>query len=489
MNMVQSIKVKFLIGLLVIFVTSLLLLHHFVMQIIESSNETIITQDLNTMKKNSNVYVKQTFMINHYSHDEIYFEQMSKELVVDLKNITSSQVAVYSLKGKQLAASDSAPFMSPLGDDFKHALKGETAYTISHQEKISTIYFSYPVVIDGEKIGILRFSKDVSMLYENSRQILDVILYVTIAIFAMGLLLCYALFWNITLPIVKMTKVSTEVINGNLNVHISLNRKDELGKLAHNFNQMIEKIRLQIGKIEKDRDRLKELNQHRKQFYDNVTHELKTPLTSIMGYAQMIKDNGQNDEVFFEKGIAHIADESARLHEMVLQLLELSKETDSKASYEMVDAGFILLSVCEGMAFKAQKYNKNIVCELEDHLIIEGSPTKLRQLFINLIDNAIKYSDASSEIIVKAGLISEVIQFTFINQGDVIAPKHLARIYEPFYRENGRLVKEVGSRGLGLSICKAIVEEHQGTIQIQSEDRETSVIVHIPQFDNKQVTS
>jgi len=487
--MLQSIKVKFLIGLLVIFFASLLLLHHFVMQIIESSNETIITQDLNTMKKNSNVYVKQTFMINHYSHDEIYFEQMSKELVGDLKNITSSQVAVYSLNGNLLAASDNTAFNSPPGDDFKHALKGETAYTITHVEKKSSIYFSYPVVIDGEKIGILRFSKDVSMLYENSRQILDVILYVTIAIFAMGLLLCFALFWNITLPIVKMTKVSTEVINGNLNVHISLNRKDELGKLAHNFNQMIAKIREQIGKIEKDRDRLKELNQHRKQFYDNVTHELKTPLTSIMGYAQMIKENGQSDEVFFEKGIAHIADESARLHDMVLQLLELSKETDSRASFERIEAGFILQSVCEGMAFKAQKYKKKVYCEVEEHLIIEGSATRLRQLFINLVDNAIKYSDSSSEIIVKAGLASEFVHFTIMNQGDVIPPEHLARIYEPFYRENGRVVKEVGSRGLGLSICKAIVEEHQGSIQIHSEERETIVIVQIPQMDNKKVIS
>jgi signal transduction histidine kinase len=485
--MVQSIKVKFLIGLLVIFAASLLLLHHFVMQIIESSNETTITQDLNSMKKNSNVYVRQTFMINHYSHDEIYFEQMSKELVDDLFKITTSSVAVYSVGGELLAASDNAAFKNPPEDDFKHALEGETAYTIIHQDKISTIYFSYPVIIDGGKIGILRFAKDVSLLYGHSQQILNVIMYVTFAIFAMGLLLCFALFWNITLPIVKMTKVSTEVINGNLNVHIALSRKDELGKLAHNFNQMIEKIRLQIGKIEKDRDRLKELNQHRKQFYDNVTHELKTPLTSIMGYAQMIKENGQSDEVFFEKGIDHIADESARLHEMVLQLLELSKETDSKTAFENIEAGAILESVCEGMAFKAQKYKKNILCEAEGDLMVEGSATKLRQLFINLVDNAIKYGDASSEIIVSAVQASEFIQISVINQGEVIPPDHLERIYEPFYRENSRRVKEIGSRGLGLSICKAIVEEHQGTIQIRSENLETSVLVQIPRIDAKQV--
>ncbi|WP_053375107.1 sensor histidine kinase [Paenibacillus sp. FJAT-27812] len=485
--MIQSIKVKFLIGLLVIFVASLLLLHHFVLQIIESSNETTITQDLNSIKKNSNVYVRQTFMINHYSHDEIYFEQMSKELVADLNKITSSSVAVYSVDGELLAASDKAAFKNPPGDDFKHALKGETAYTITHQDKISSIYFAYPVVIDGDKIGILRFAKDASLLYGHSQQILNVIMYVTIAIFALGLLLCFALFWNITLPIVKMTKVSTEVIGGNLNVHIALNRKDELGKLAHNFNLMIEKIRLQIGKIEKDRDQLKELNRHRKQFYDNVTHELKTPLTSIMGYAQMIKENGQSDEVFFEKGIDHIADESARLHEMVLQLLELSKETDSKSAFESIEAGAILESVCEGMAFKAQKYKKNILCEVEGQLMIEGSATKLRQLFINLVDNAIKYSDTSSEIIVNAAQTSEFVQISVFNQGEVIPPEHLERIFEPFFREHGYLVKEIGSRGLGLSICKAIVEEHQGTIQIRSENGETSVLVQIPRIETKQV--
>ena len=218
--------------------------------------------------------------------------------------------------------------------------------------------YSYPVVIDGVKVGILRFAKDFSPLYEQSGRIQNLIFYVALAIFAAAFLFSYMLSRHITIPIVKLTRASTEVIGGNLHVRIGIRRKDEIGRLAANFGDMIRRISSQIATIARDRDRLKELNEQEKRFFDNVTHELKTPLTSILGYAEIIRKNGETDRAFFEKGMNHIVDESRRLHGMVLNLLEVSRRNAGRAETELVETGGILRDVCDAMAIRAQRYKK-----------------------------------------------------------------------------------------------------------------------------------
>jgi signal transduction histidine kinase len=479
--MVPTIKSKFLIGFFIIFLVSFLLMNHFVTRIIESSNEKIITQDLIGMKNNGNVYVRQSFMINHFTHDEIYFGQIAQEMVDDLFRSTSSDISAYSTKGELLYASNKDKFAGiAVDEDLKVALNGKTAYTIKHSNNLTEVYYSYPVVIEGKKVGILRFNKDFSYLYEHSRQILNFIFYITIGIFTAAFLFSYILSRNITIPILKLTKASTEVTNGNLDVQITSRRKDEIGKLARNFKQMIEKIKIQIERIENDRDRLKQLNDHRKQFFDNVTHELKTPLTSILGYAQMIKEHKMDDKHFFDKGMNHIVDESERLHGMVISLLELSKETTSEERLEMTEIGQIIQDVSEGMGFKAQRYKKSLQCEIQDNLFVWGRADKLRQLFINVIDNAIKYGYTRTNINVVASLYADQIHIVISNKGELISPEHLGNLFEPFYRADRKKLNEAGSNGLGLSICKAIVDEHQGTIEMTSVNEETNVIIRLP---------
>ncbi|MCS7458890.1 HAMP domain-containing histidine kinase [Paenibacillus doosanensis] len=484
--MISTIKVKFLLGFFIIFAASLLLLNLLVVRIIETSNENIITEDLIGLKKNSSVYVKQTFMINHYSNDEIYFGQMAQEMVAELQHVSSSEVSAYSVKGELLYTSDASAFAAAGDEDLKQALDGKTAYTLHYSDSPAMVYYAYPVMMDGKKVGILRFAKDFSLLHEQSRHILDVIFYVTIAIFAAAFLFSYLLSRHITIPLGQLAKASTEVTEGNLGVRIRFRRKDEIGKLADNFNRMIEKITMQIGRIEQDRDRLEELNRHRKRFLDNVTHELKTPLTTILGYAEMIKDNGSGDEAFFDKGMNHIVGESRRLHEMVVKLLELSKETSVREPFEEVDAGRLVQDVCDGMAIKAERYKKTIACEAEAGLEVNGSPQKLRQLLINVIDNAIKYGYAHTGIDVKAARSGEDVRIVVANQGEDICSEELERWFEPFYRSDQRAFKEVGSCGLGLSISKAIADEHGGSIAVAGADGRTTVVIRLPRGISKE---
>ncbi|MDF9412350.1 HAMP domain-containing histidine kinase [Brevibacillus laterosporus] len=477
--MIGTIRAKFIIGFFLIFLFSFLILNEMVKEIIWTSNQKIVTSELIGLKNNSNVYVRQAFLINHFSNNKLYFSQMAQDLVSNLNHATGSNVGVYTLEGVLLYSSDKLVFSGQQEEDLKQAIGGKTAYHITYDQNNGEVFFSYPVVIDGSKVGILRFVKDFSLLYEQSGRILGIIFYSSLVLFAVAFLFSYILSRHLSIPLVKLTHASTEVKNGNLDVRIHFNRKDEIGRLAVNFNDMIERISTQISTIERDRDLLKEVNQQEKRFFDNITHELKTPLTSILGYAEIIREKGETDRAFFEKGINHIIEESRRLHRMVLKLLEISRRTSKNYEFDRVDTGIILHDVCDSMSFRAKRYKKKIVWRTEENLFVYGQADKLRQLFINLLDNAIKYSSTYAEISVKGELSAGNVRVEYKNPGNPIAPEQLTQLFQPFFSANVKSAEE-GSVGLGLSIAKSIVDDHGGTISIVSENNYTSVFVEIP---------
>ncbi len=474
--MIRKISIKFLIGFFLIFSLSFVVLNQTVKEFIWTSNQNLVTSELVGLKNNSNVYVRQAFLINHFSSNELYFGEIAREIATNLNHTTDSSIGVYTVEGKLLYAPDSSIFQQQLPSDLQQAIDGNTAYSITYDRNKTTVLFSYPVVIDGSKVGILRFYKDFSSLYEQTGQIRQITLYIALAIFAAAFLFSYILSRHITIPLTRLTQASTEVKNGNLDIRLHFKRRDEIGRLAENFNDMIGQISRQIHIIEKDRDHLKQLHQQEKRFFDNITHELKTPLTSILGYAELIRLNGEKDRAFFDKGMNHIIEESRRLHAMVLKLLEVSRKNIMLQELERVDIGLILQDVCESMMIRSQRYKKTIEYEINEELIILADRDRIRQMFINLIDNAIKYSLPFSAVSVKAVRAEEKIRLIFSNPSDPIEAEHLSRLLQPFYPAHSDSAEE-GSVGLGLSIVKSIVEELAGSILITNEHNETIVTV------------
>ncbi|MET4565619.1 HAMP domain-containing sensor histidine kinase [Bacillus subtilis] len=475
--MLRTIKGKFIIGFFLIFSLSFLVLNQTVKSVIWSSNEKIVTSDLIDLKKNSIMYINQAFLINHYKNNELYFGDMADEIVDSLTHSTESNVGVYTVDGTLLSSSNKTMFSQGIDDDLAKAINGKNAYHITYDRNQAQVFFSYPVVIDGAKVGILRFSKDFNLLYKQSGEILNIIFYIALAIFVAAFLFSYILSRHITIPIVKLTEATSEVKKGKLDVDIHFSRKDEIGQLTVNFNDMITRIRDQISTIEKDRDRLKELNEQEKRFFDNMTHELKTPLTSIQGYAEIIKQKGESDQAFFNKGMNHIVEESRRLHNLVIKLLEVSRET-SKEQFDRIDAGTILKDVCESMKFRAERYKKKITYEIEDSLYVYGQKNRVRQLFINLLDNAIKYSLSHSEIMIQAKVAGDQVLFMFKNPSDPYDDNQYTKVFQPFYSINQKVTEE-GSLGLGLSIVKTIVEKHGGTIKMFYEENHTIITIEL----------
>lgn len=474
----MSLRLKMIIGICLLFGCLLAAMNIFISGYIQTSNETIITGELTELCNNGQVYARQFLAVSGKQVDAAGFESIAQDTVNEMANATGNTTGAYSSSGKLLAASRDGVFQTVKADDLQKAIHGETAFTLDTVDGKTVAYFSYPVAVDGGDIGILRSIVDCSTLYVYGNNIMHTVTIITAAMFFVALLISFFFIQSISSPIIKLAAISGTVANSieqnKLNVNsidslLSTRRKDEVGRLSRNFSNMIRKIDQQMGVISADRQELQRLSDYRKEFYDTVTHELKSPLTSIGGYAEVLGENGFTDKEFFEKGIGHIKQESDRMYSLVVALLEMSR-LSSSVNYpkETMDFSAIVEETCEGMQFKAGKYETRIDCSIVQGIRVFGSPSKLKEVLINLTDNAIKYKKPEGDIHVIVRERGSMAQVSVINSADPIPEAELPRLFDPFYRANTPQQRESGSRGLGLAICKQIVEQHAGKILMRN---------------------
>lgn len=436
----------------------------------EQNTSQIIDDDMITARKTLDLYLRQYFLIHNLELNKISIESEAEKISKGLSPQIEGNVEIYVFKEK----SEDYPLSKgdTRNEDFFRALEGETAYTINYEENEAIVTLSYPIESNnGNIIGIIRYSKDYTEHFNYNKRFKNVINFFAVTIFILIFFTSFFLSRQLTKPIRELIKGSQQISLGNFQMDIDVNSQDEIGELADRFKIMAERIKEQIGIIEKDRDALKEVQAQSKSFFDNVTHELKTPLTTILGYAQVLKENGFCDKDFFDKGTSYIIRESKRLNQLVIEILELSKASSMDFSYhfDKVDLSELIKDTCDEMRIKGKKYNIMICYDLQENLILKGDNNKLKEVLINLIDNAIKYGKVNSSIHVEAYRDREIIILKVKDEGEGISEEHIKKLFEPFYRVSPKTSKERGSTGLGLSIVKNIVESHKGTIDIKSK--------------------
>jgi len=215
---------------------------------------------------------------------------------------------------------------------------------------------------------------------------------------------------------------------------------------------------------------------NQKQFVANVSHELKTPVTAINGYIQLMQQEKQYDE----EVAAYMEKEGIRLKDLILDLLDLSRLESQYADIEKRTFSLksTIQSIVENMRIKGNKYRITITEELED-LWILGDENKISQTIINLLDNAIKYSKPGKKIYIQLAKKDKKARITIQDEGIGIAESELKHVFERFYRSTN--ARDIGGNGLGLSIVKEIIEKHDGSIQISSKLHQgTIVTIELP---------
>lgn len=326
-------------------------------------------------------------------------------------------------------------------------------------------------------LGVVRFALPLSRVQPEIRIIYRVVLFGTIAAVIIALIVAYFVSRSITLPIRQVKETAQQIAKGDFGRRVRIKSKGELGELAESLNTMADELQQKM-------ENLKRLDRVRTDFVANVSHELKTPLTLIKGYIETLQNKAINNKEKSNKFISIIKEHSDRLGYMIDDLLSLSElelsrdcvnrtEVDLKAVIDEISLGF-------GQALAEKKQSLTVNTQGED-FGIQADRNKIEQVFVNLIDNAVKYTKESGRIEVSLCEKGQTICVTVQDNGIGIPKEHRDRIFERFYRVDKARSRELGGTGLGLSIVKHIVLAHKGKIAIESEpNRGTKVSVTFP---------
>jgi len=221
-----------------------------------------------------------------------------------------------------------------------------------------------------------------------------------------------------------------------------------------------------------DVTRLKALENIRRDFVANVSHELKTPITSIKGFLETLREGALKDPEHAERFLDIIIKHTDRLTAIVDDLLSLSRiERDAEKGEIALQEGRIaevVDAVGRVCRKRAQLKNINLECDADDTIVAQINVTLLEQAIVNLVDNAVKYSEPGQTVLVRAEKTPEEIVIKVVDEGCGIPRDHLERIFERFYRVDKARSRKVGGTGLGLAIVKHIVSAHGGRITVES---------------------
>lgn len=463
------------IWMLLFAIASIFIVFYFVKIQMHRNIEKQITEELQMLRENSELYVRQILLLQNNTIDEAGFKQYIIEIKEQLKNAGYEETAFYDTEGKPLEEDSPKKFEETLKQaDFTSAIAQKSAFTIHYgSDNQCEVFFSMPVKIMDRTLGIIRYYLDYQEMYQREWDMLNSMLHIIAVSFFSIYLVIWLMISRMISPVRRLSRISEDIsrhlkdgqmedmLPGSQKFHM---RKDEIGELSRNYMQMIYVTKEQFEKIQEDRDYILQLLNSRQEFYNNVTHELKTPLTTISGYAQLMEKNAMEDEALFYNGIEHILQESTRLHRMVIQLLEM-QENKRYLETERIDIWKLLNNVADSMQMKAERYKSKLVVEgSTTACYIDGKEDRIRQVLINLIDNAIKYGEPDEEIRLQMKVQENTIQISVINKGNRMTPEELQQIFEPFYRLDKERSRELGSSGLGLAISKKIMEEHSGSI-------------------------
>lgn len=229
--------------------------------------------------------------------------------------------------------------------------------------------------------------------------------------------------------------------------------------------------------IVRDITQLKQLEQIRKDFVANVSHELRTPLTVLQGYLEVMDGDSQPAQTIWHKAHPVMLEQTRRMDALVQQLLTLSRiEAAARVQFEQeVDAPSMLKLIAQEAETLNREKQHNLTFNIDDTLTVTGAEDELRSAFSNLVTNAIKYTPCGGEIKVSWQREHQRAVFSVEDNGEGIAPHHVKRLTERFYRVDQARARNTGGTGLGLSIVKHVLSRHNSQLLIFSEPGKGSI--------------
>jgi len=328
------------------------------------------------------------------------------------------------------------------------------------------LYYATPVVIHDKYTYSVAFIYSLSETDQMKQETIQMFILTGLLASVIIILVGTAISNMIIHPVKALNSITRQFSKGDLTSRAVVNTKDEVGELSETFNGMADNIQDMITKLNNEKEK-------QKSFFDNFTHEIRTPLTTILGYTELLWKT--DDEEVKDKSLFHIDSEGKRMLKMVESLLELSKlkKFDMELNKQNTDLKQLIEEVCDSMYYKAKRYNISFRLMLEQ-VTHSVDPDLIKQLLINIIDNSIKYSN--SELIDITLNEKDKVVLIVEDFGCGIDQKNLESIFDPYYKVDKSRNSKIEGWGLGLSIVKEIVSKHDGTVDVKSvKDKGTKI--------------
>ena len=335
--------------------------------------------------------------------------------------------------------------------------------------KIGERYFLLNICISdtNEHRLYLGICKDLTDIYEDRQRLLNQYRIAFFVLLIVGGVCIYALSRYMTRPIQNLSKVAGNIASGDYSKRSHYKAADEIGELAASFNQMADRLVQQMQE--------KELEAKQKEdFTAAFAHELKTPLTSIIGYADMLSTIQMSEEERLEATL-YIYRQGKRLENLSHKLLELVSTEKQQVQYKPVSTKSLEENIRTTMRpiFKNKGIKGKITMEKGT---IYGDYELLLSLFYNILDNGIKAVETGGFILLKGSKLEHGYEIKVVDNGRGIPRQEIDRITEAFYMVDKSRSRKEGGAGIGMALCKQIVSLHKGSMKIDSNPGEGTVV-------------
>ncbi len=313
-----------------------------------------------------------------------------------------------------------------------------------------------PVIINGNTEGAVFVHKMLGDLNNSMTDMYRQILFAALISAVVAVVLIYFIAKSILKPLKLVTKATKQLAHGNFDVRLAINARDEIGELADTFNSVAE----DLGKYENTR----------RGFVANVSHELRSPLTSMQGLVQGVLD-GTIPADQQKNYLNVVLDETKRLNFLINDLLDLSQIESGKLAFEFKNIDINELIRRCLITFESKISAKDIEVEVEineEKQFVWADENRIKQVMLNLIDNAVKFTPQGGTIKIFTSETPASIFVNVNNSGGVIEPEDLPYVFERFYKADKSHTRTQEGTGLGLSIVKKILVGHGQNIWVKS---------------------
>ncbi len=405
------------------------------------------------------IEVSNVFSLHKYPENEM-FDTFAISYVEGIRDMDDLQVVIYDKRDELVICSD-GPWNSNYSffknginnKEYDGAPKVWAEFLPSGEHVMTTTknLFNHEHEYVGAIKYIVPLKKTDSLFFSSF--IAFLIFSIMVILFTVIVGICFIK--SIVHPIVEISNIAKLIAHGNFTIKIEEKYNDEIGELCSAINYMAE----ELGTAEKIKN----------DFISSVSHEIRTPLTAIKGWAETLRCEDEIDKSVTEKGLDIIVHETERLSTIVEELLDFSRLQNGRMVVSM-DKLDILAELGEAVyIFKERAVSENKALIYNEPKMlppIMGDKNKLRQVFINIIDNALKYTSEGGGISVGVGEKNDKICVSITDNGCGISEQHLPHVTEKFYKADS---SQRGS-GIGLAIVSELIEMHNGSLEIISEE-------------------